>query len=118
VVIDHMGRIDASRGVDQPAFQSLRALLRDPRFWVKLSGSERASRQGPPYTDAVPFARILMDEVGDRVVWGTDWPHPNFSGPVPDDGELVDLIGEFAPRAEQRQALLVDNPQRLYRFTA
>jgi 2-pyrone-4,6-dicarboxylate lactonase len=118
VVIDHMGRIDASRGVDQPAFQALRSLLRDPRFWVKVSGSERASRQGPPYTDAVPFARILVDEFGDRVVWGTDWPHPNFSGPVPDDGELVDLIGEFAPRAEQRQALLVDNPQHLYGFTA
>ncbi|HET7297710.1 MAG TPA: amidohydrolase family protein [Burkholderiales bacterium] len=116
VVIDHMGHIDASHGLDQPGFTHLLKLMEDKRFWVKVSGLERASRQGSPYADAVPFARKLVTEFGDRVVWGSDWPHPNLSS-VPDDGVLVDLIAEFANEA-QRQALLVDNPQRLYKFRA
>jgi 2-pyrone-4,6-dicarboxylate lactonase len=115
VVIDHMGRIDASRGLDQPDFKHLLKLMEDKRFFVKVSGLERASRQGPPYSDAVPFARKLVTDFGDRVLWGSDWPHPNLQGPVPDDGTLVDLIGEFTNEA-QRQALLVDNPQKLYKF--
>jgi len=114
VVIDHMGRIDASRGLDQPGFTHLLKLMEDKRFWVKVSGLERASRQGAPYADAVPFARKLVAEFGERCVWGSDWPHPNLDA-VPDDGALVDLIVEFAGEA-QRQALLVDNPQKLYRF--
>jgi 2-pyrone-4,6-dicarboxylate lactonase len=116
VVIDHMGKVDASRGLDQPGFTHLLKLMEDKRFWVKVSALERASRQGLPYADAVPFARKLVAEFGDRVVWGSDWPHPNVEG-IPDDGILVDLIAEFANEA-QRQALLVDNPQRLYRFRA
>jgi 2-pyrone-4,6-dicarboxylate lactonase len=116
VVIDHMGRIDASRGLDQPDFKHLLKLLEDKRFWVKVSGLERASRYGPPYNDAVPFARKLVAEFGDRCVWGSDWPHPNLTH-VPDDGQLVDLIGEFADE-KQRQALMVDNPMKLYKFTA
>jgi len=116
VVIDHMGRVDASVGVDQPAFRALLALLEDENLWVKVSGIDRVSRQGPPYPDAVPFARKLVAEFGDRCVWGTDWPHPNHQGPVPDDGALVDILDEIASRDAARQALLVDNPQRLYRF--
>jgi 2-pyrone-4,6-dicarboxylate lactonase len=116
VVIDHMGRIDASRGLDQPEFKHLLKLLEDKRVWVKVSGLERASRQGAPYSDAVPFARKLVAEAGDRCVWGSDWPHPNLEA-IPDDGTLVDLIGEFTNEA-QRQALLVDNPQKLYKFTS
>jgi 2-pyrone-4,6-dicarboxylate lactonase len=115
VVIDHMGRIDASRGLDEPGFTHLLKLMEDKRFWVKVSGLERASRQGPPYADAVPFARKLVTEFPERVLWGSDWPHPNLDS-APDDGVLVDLIGEFANEA-QRQALLVDNPQRLYKFS-
>jgi 2-pyrone-4,6-dicarboxylate lactonase len=114
VVIDHMGRIDASRGVDQPGFTHLLRLMEDKRFWVKVSGLERASRQGAPYHDALPFARKLVAEFGERCVWGSDWPHPNLDA-IPDDGTLVDLIGEFADE-KQRQALLVDNPQKLYNF--
>jgi 2-pyrone-4,6-dicarboxylate lactonase len=114
VVIDHMGKIDASHGLDQPGFTHLLKLMDDKRFWVKVSGLERASRQGAPYADSMPFARKLVAEFGDRVVWGSDWPHPNVEG-VPDDGVLVDLIAEFANEA-QRQALLVDNPQKLYGF--
>lgn len=116
VVIDHMGRIDASRGLDQPGFGHLLKLLEDKRFWVKVSGLERASRQGTPYSDAVPFARKLVAECGERVLWGSDWPHPNLSA-IPDDGILVDLIAEFADE-KQRQALLVDNPLKLYKFTS
>jgi 2-pyrone-4,6-dicarboxylate lactonase len=116
VVIDHMGRIDASRGLDQPDFKHLLKLLEDKRLWVKVSGLERASRYGAPYNDAVPFARKLVSEFGDRCVWGSDWPHPNLTH-IPDDGQLVDLIGEFADE-KQRQALMVDNPMKLYKFTA
>jgi 2-pyrone-4,6-dicarboxylate lactonase len=118
VIIDHMARIDASLGLDQPAFCALLGLMEDERFWVKVSGSERASRAGPPYADTIPFARKLVEMFPARVLWGTDWPHPNFSGPIPDDGQLVDLIAEIAPTEAARQALLVDNPARLYGFTA
>jgi len=116
VVIDHMGRVDASLGLDQPAFRALLHLLRDRNVCVKVSGADRISRQGPPYADAVPFARKLVAEFGDRCVWGLDWPHPNHRGPIPDDGELADLIAEIAPTEMLRKMLLVDNPQRLYRF--
>jgi len=116
VVIDHMGRINASLGFDQPAFKALLALLNDNNVWVKVSGADRVTRQGPPYSDAVPFARKLVAEFGDRCVWGTDWPHPNHQGPTPDDGVLVDILSEIASSEAARKALLVDNPQRFYRF--
>jgi len=116
VVIDHMGRPDASAGLDQPGFGHLLKLMEDKRFWVKVSGLERASRQGSPWSDATPFARKLVADFGDRTLWGSDWPHPNLEA-IPDDGVLVDLIGEFTSEA-QRQALLVDNPQRLDKFTS
>ena len=84
---------------------------------MKVSGAERISRESAPWGDAVPFARKLVAEFGDRTLWGTDWPHPNLAV-VPDDGDLVDLIGEYAPSEAERQRLLVDNPQRLYGFAA
>jgi 2-pyrone-4,6-dicarboxylate lactonase len=117
VVIDHMARIDASLGVDQPDFRKLLELLRDDRIWVKVSGAERVSREGPPYEDAIAFARALVEAAGDRVLWGTDWPHPNLAH-VPDDGLLVDLLASIAPTEGERHALLVANPERLYRFAA
>ena len=86
VMIDHIGRIDASLGREQPAFRALLALMQDRNVWIKVSGIDRATRQGPPYSDAIPFARKLVEEFGDRVVWGTDWPHPNHAPPVVDDG--------------------------------
>ena len=116
VVIDHMGRIDASHGLEQEPFRNLLKLMEDPKVWVKVSGCDRATRQGPPYADAVPFARKLATEFGDRCVWGTDFPHPNLDGPIPDDGELVDLLLQIAPKPTELRSLLVDNPQRLYRF--
>ena len=115
VVIDHMARVDASKGVDQPDFRALLELMQDSRFLVKVSGPERCSKQAPPYGDAIPFATKLVAEFGERTLWGTDWPHPNLNH-VPDDGLLADLLAEIAPTAAQRQTLLVDNPRRFYRF--
>lgn len=114
VVIDHMGRIDASAGPDQLAFKLLLELMEDERFWVKVSGSERLSRQGPPFHDAAEYGKLLVDRFTDRVLWGTDWPHPNIKQNMPDDGALVDLLAVIAPEPEKLKALLVDNPTRLY----
>jgi 2-pyrone-4,6-dicarboxylate lactonase len=116
VVIDHMGRVDAGLGLQQPAFDALCALLESPTFWVKVSGVDRITRQGPPYHDAVPIAARLVADFGDRVVWGNDWPHPNHAGPVPVEEELTAQILRMAPTAEAVQRLMVDNPQCLYRF--
>lgn len=116
VVIDHMGRVDASLGVGQPPFQALLTFMNRRRdAFVKVSGSERLSKEAAPWKDARPFARKLVAEFGDRVLWGTDWPHPNLKE-IPDDGVLVDLLPEIAPSEAARQALLVDNPARLYGF--
>ena len=119
VVIDHMGRIDASLGLDQQPFRDLLALMDNKNVWIKVSGADRITRQNPhldpPYADAIPFARRLVAEFGDRVVWGTDWPHPNHTH-IPDDGMLVDILANIAPSEAALKALLVDNPQRFYRF--
>jgi len=114
VVIDHIGRIDAGLGLEQEPFQALLRLMQDRKFWVKVSGCDRISRIGPPYADAVPFARQLVSAFPDRCVWGTDWPHPHHKGPVPDDGQLIDVIAEMAPSEAARQKLMVDNPAHLY----
>jgi len=116
VVVDHMGRIDASAGLEQAPFKALMRLLEHEHVWVKVSGAERASRQDPPYRDGVEFARRLVETFPDRVLWGTDWPHPNFRAAPPDDGLLTDLLACIAPSEESRQRLLVENPMTLYRF--
>lgn len=116
VVVDHMGRPDVRQPVDGPEFTRFVALLRrHPHIWSKVSGAERLSHAGPPdYRDFVPFARRVVEAFPDRVLWGTDWPHPNLKSHMPDDGDLVDLIPQFAPTPELRRQLLVDNPLRLY----
>ncbi|AXS42342.1 amidohydrolase [Breoghania sp. L-A4] len=115
VVIDHMGRVDPALGLDQPGLALLKGLLAARKdIWVKVSGSERLSHEGPPFTDVVPLARHLVESFPDQVLWGTDWPHPNMKTWVPDDGQLVDLLGEIAPDPALLQKLLVDNPMRLY----
>jgi 2-pyrone-4,6-dicarboxylate lactonase len=118
VVIDHIGRVDAGLGLEQAPFQCLLRLMQHDKFWVKVSGCDRITRTGPPYADALPFARKLVTEFSDRVVWGTDWPHPHHKGPIPDDGQLVDIIAEMAPSDELRRKLMVDNPRRLYDMRA
>jgi predicted TIM-barrel fold metal-dependent hydrolase len=114
VVIDHMGRPPAQDGLDQAPFRILLDLLRAPNWWVKVSGSERISHAGPPFHDAIPFARKLMEIAPDRTLWGTDWPHPNVRW-EPDEADLVDLLPEFGD-ATALHRVLVDNPARLYGF--
>jgi len=115
-VIDHMGRVATSDGVDQAPFQTLLEVMRDERAWVKISGAERLTADGPPpYDDVVPFARALVAVAPDRVLWGTDWPHPNVRH-MPDDGDLVDLLAGFAPDEATRHRILVENPEVLYDF--
>jgi predicted TIM-barrel fold metal-dependent hydrolase len=113
VVIDHMGRVDPALGVEGPAFQRLLDLLRDDRIWVKLSGAERMTRS--PFAEALPFARALLRVAPRRVLWGTDFPHPNLSTPV-DEMALLNLVLAIAPQPEDRQRLLLDNPAALYGF--
>ncbi|HET7334958.1 MAG TPA: amidohydrolase family protein, partial [Rhizomicrobium sp.] len=115
VIVDHMGRPDVAKGVDHADFHRFLDLLdAHENIWSKVSCPERLSVQGPPYDDVVPFARTVVDRFPDRVLWGTDWPHPNMTNHVPDDGALVDVIPKIAPTPELQQKLLVDNPMRLY----
>ena len=116
VVVDHMGRPDVSKPVDGPEFALfMRMLAEHPNIWSKVSCPERLSKSGPPnYDDVVPFARRIVETFPDRVLWGTDWPHPNMKSHMPDDGLLVDYVQRIAVTPELQQKLLVDNPMRLY----
>ena len=115
VVVDHMGRPDVAEGIEGAGFRAfMEFLAEDTRYWVKVSCPERLTVAGPPYDDVVPFARALVERFPDRVLWGTDWPHPNMKSHVPDDGALVDVIPRIAVSEDLRQRLLVDNPMRLY----
>jgi predicted TIM-barrel fold metal-dependent hydrolase len=114
-VIDHMGRVKAADGLDQPPFKVLLGALRNEKCWVKICGAERVSSLGPPFTDAVPFGRALVAAAPERVLWGTDWPHPNVKW-LPDDAALVDLLPQMAPEPAQQAKILVENPARLYGF--
>lgn len=114
-VIDHMGRVDTTLGVEQPAFRSLLELARQENCWVKVCGSERISRH--PFDAALPFAQALVEASPDRTLWGTDFPHPNLKEPV-DEADLMDLVPDIARTEEARHRLLVDNPARLYGFAA
>lgn len=116
VVVDHMGRPDVRKSVDGPEFGLFLRLMREhPNFWSKVSCPERLSYSGPPrYEDVVPFARLLVERFPDRVLWGTDWPHPNLKNHMPDDGKLVDYVPSIAVTPELQRRLLVDNPMRLY----
>jgi len=116
VVVDHMGRPDVAKPVDGPEFELFVRLLREHQnVWSKVSCPERLSLSGPPaYEDVVPFARRLVESFPDRVLWGTDWPHPNMKSHMPDDGDLVNFLPRIAPTVTLQRALLVDNPIRLY----
>jgi len=116
VVVDHMGRPDVTKPVDSPEFELFVKLMREhPHIWSKVSGAERLSQSGPPtYDDVVPFARRIVETFPDRVLWGSDWPHPNLKTHMPDDGKLVDMLPRYAVTPELQKKLLVDNPMRLY----
>jgi 2-pyrone-4,6-dicarboxylate lactonase len=123
VVVDHMGRPDVSKSVDGPEFSLFLKFMDDyENVWCKVTCPERLSVTGPPalngernaYRDVVPFARKVVEEFPDRVLWGTDWPHPNLKSHMPDDGLLVDFIPHIATTPDLQEMLLVDNPMRLY----
>ncbi len=114
-IIDHMGRVDAAGGVEQPAFQQLLEMARRDNCWIKVSGADRVSAVGTPFHDVVPIASALVQTAPDRVLWGTDFPHPNPRQIVEDDADLVDLLSRFGDAAAL-QKLLVGNPARLYGF--
>ena len=115
VVVDHMGRPDVKLGTDHPQFKRfLRFMADNENVWSKVSCPERLTVQGPPWDDVVPYARAIVEQFPDRVLWGTDWPHPNVKPLMPDDGALVDFIPRIAVNSELQHKLLVDNPMRLY----
>jgi 2-pyrone-4,6-dicarboxylate lactonase len=123
VVVDHMGRPNVTQSVDGPEFALFQKFMREySNVWSKVSCPERLSVSGPPalngernaYRDVVPFARRIVETFPERVLWGTDWPHPNLKDHMPDDGLLVDFIPHIAPTAELQRKMLVDNPMRLY----
>lgn len=116
LVVDHMGRPDVEKGVYHPDFQRFLDLMeRNENIWSKVTCPERLSVSGEPdYSDVVPFAKAVVERFPDRVLWGTDWPHPNMKSHMPDDGNLVDFIPKIARTTEQQRKLLIDNPMRLY----
>jgi len=115
VVVDHMGRVPVEQGTGSKPYKLLQQLLNDDeKFWVKISCPERLSRTGPPYSDVDPVARGFLESVPERVLWGTDWPHPNMKSHMPDDGALVDRIMTICDTDTLRQLVLVKNPTRLY----
>jgi predicted TIM-barrel fold metal-dependent hydrolase len=115
IVIDHMGRVKAADGLQQKPFQVLLEWMKQDNFWVKICGAERVSSKGPPFADALPFGRALIEAAPDRVLWGTDWPHPNVKW-LPDDAALLELFAQMAPEPALQKQILVDNPARLYGF--
>jgi 2-pyrone-4,6-dicarboxylate lactonase len=120
VVIDHMGRVPAHLGVNHPAFQTLLRMLDTGKVWVKISGPMRFSNEDRmPYADTLPFAHALVAANPERLVWGSDWPHINYNkGEMPNDGDLLDMLLDWAPDEATRNRILVDNPAKLYDFPA
>ena len=115
IVVDHMGRPDVTKGVNHPDFQRFMDLMSgNENIWSKVTCPERLTVAGPPYEDVVPYCKAIVQEFENRVLWGTDWPHPNMKSHMPDDGALVDYIPQIADTSAQRQKLLVTNPMRLY----
>ena len=116
IVIDHFARCPAKDGVDAPAFQALLRLVQRDNCWAKAMGPYFISNNAPLYADVTPLARVLVAAAPDRVVWGTDWPHPGARALMPEDPLLADLLAEWVPDETQRRKVLVDNPARLYDF--
>ena len=116
IVFDHMARPDVTKGADSKEFNLLMKLMENEKFWCKTTCPERLTKIGPEYnySDVLPFMQKLVTTFPDRVLWGTDWPHPNMKSHMPDDGKLVDIIEMFAPDITTQKKLLVDNPLRLY----
>ncbi|WP_315983349.1 amidohydrolase family protein [Aliamphritea spongicola] len=118
-VFDHMGHMPVQQGINQPGFQAMLRLISEGKSWAKLSGSYRfTGQQEAPYSDVTAFARTIIAANPDQVVYGSDWPHPHFDIPMPEDGALLNMLPDWAPDAHLRQKILADNPARLYDFPA
>ena len=117
-VIDHFGNPDFSLPVEQPGVRLVQNLLKRGNWWLMLSNGDRRSRTGPPWNDAVAFARAYIETAPDRMIWSTDWPHPlvPLDMPMKNDGDLLELLYRYAPDAETRHKILVDNPRTLFGF--
>jgi D-galactarolactone isomerase len=119
LVIDHMGRFPAGMPADDPDWRAMMKLVGTGRCWVKLSGPYYGSQSGPPrYEDKMPVGRALIKAAPERMVWATNWPHPSFQKHFPDEGGLLDLVAEWTQDEALRRKILVDNPARLYGFSA
>ena len=116
IVIDHFARCPAADGIESPAFQALRRLVRRDNCWAKIMGPYFVSKNAPAYPDVTPMARALVAAAPDRIVWGTDWPHPGARALMPEDHVLADLLAQWVPDEAQRRKVLVENPVRLYGF--
>jgi predicted TIM-barrel fold metal-dependent hydrolase len=117
VVFDHRANLDLSTEIGRHAYDCVVGLLGEGNFWVMLSNGDRTSKEGPPYRDVVPLGRSLVEAAPDRVIWGTDWPHATYKKPrMVNDGDLLDLLAEYAPDPAVRNKILVANPQALYGF--
>ena len=117
VVVGHLGYMKTDQGLDHPGVQEFLDLLRDGNCWAKYTGSYRITTQERlPYTDVTPFARALVEANPDRIIWGSDWPHPFVWGHMPNDGGLFDQLADWVPDADQRRKILVDNPNALFGF--
>ena len=115
VVVDHLGRPDVTKGVNHPDFtRFIDFMTKNENIWTKVTCPERLTATGAPYDEVVPYYQAIVDRFEDRVLWGTDWPHPNMKSHMPDDGALVDYIPRIARTHEQIHKLLVTNPMRLY----
>ena len=116
IVIDHFGRVEADQGVDAPPFQTMLRLMKRPNVWAKIMGPYFVAKR---FSDVAPFARAVVAAAPDRVVWGTDWPHPavhRLGAPMPNDGDIADMLSAWAPDPAARERVLVQNPARLYGF--
>ena len=116
IVFDHLGLMDRHAGLTQPGLRALLRLLENGRTWIKLSGAYRVDPRTPRWPGATPYAKAYIAANPERLVWGTDWPHPSLAGPMPDDGELFDLFLDWIPDEATRAKILIDNPARLYGF--
>jgi predicted TIM-barrel fold metal-dependent hydrolase len=116
VIIDHMARPDAAQGTAEPNVVAVRELLRQGNVWVMLSLPEKISKAGAPWDDVVPIARAYIDAAPDRIIWGSDWPHPVSVKQPPNEGDLLELLYRFAPAESERRKILVDNPAMLFGF--
>jgi len=116
MVIDHLGHVDVSKGLDQPAFRYLIELLKRGNVWVLVGNGDRRSAQDKGWDDVVPFARTYVETAPDRCIWASDWPHLGYRKRMPEDAELLELLYRFAPEPELQRKVLVDTPARLFGF--